>query len=331
MKKIILTSHEPQGLSIEYVFKSFKIPFYKEIVQAEDLKISEYTAIAPDNTARTILEKLSKILDTKQKEIMITSQTLDASFSDYLENLEQQEKEKDTGRLTEEFHAIAEPSVEFNKDLFVMVIIASVAAVIGLFANNAALVIGGMLLAPLIGPMTAFSFNVAVAQPRKIAKATVNGILLLIAAFATAAILTLIVSQFVELPVTDEILLRTEVSFVFLVLAIALGVAGGIAMSSSVPGILVGVAIAAALVPPSAVAGIGLSLWELDIFTNALLLTIQNVIGLILGMIMVFFVKKITPRKYHEKEKAKRYMIITISIFVAMSIVIGIISLQAFF
>ena len=149
------------------MFKEFKVPFYKEIVQTDELKLSEYTAISPDNTARTILEKLSKILNTRQKEIMITSQTLDAAFSDYLENLEQEEEEKDTGRLTEEFHAIAEPSVEFNKDLFAMVIIASVAAVIGLFSNNAALVIGGMLLAPLIGPMTAFSFNVAVGQLEK--------------------------------------------------------------------------------------------------------------------------------------------------------------------
>lgn len=308
------------------MFKEFKVPFYKETVQIDDLKIFEYTAISPDNTARTILEKLSKILDTRQKEIMITSQTLDAAFSEYLENLEQQEEEKDTGRLTEEFHAIAEPSVEFNKDLFAMVIIASVAAVIGLFSNNAALVIGGMLLAPLIGPMTAFSFNVAVGQPRKMAKAAVNGALLLIAAFATAALLTLVASQFVDLPITEEILLRTETTFVFLALAIALGVAGGIAMSSSVPGILVGVAIAAALVPPSAVAGIGLSLWDLDIFTNSLLLTIQNVIGLILGMMSVFFVKRITPRKYHEKEKGKQYILITISIFIILSVIVGIIS-----
>lgn len=308
------------------MFKEFKVPFYKEIVQTDDLKIFEYTVISPDNTARMILKILSRILDTRQKEIMITSQTLDAAFSDYLENLEQQEKEKDSGRLTEEFQAISEPSVEFNKDLFAMVIIASVAAVIGLFSNNAALVIGGMLLAPLIGPMTAFSFNVAVAQHRKMVKAAVNGVSLLIAAFVTAVLITLIASQFMDLPITDEILLRTETSFVFLALAIGLGIAGGIAMSSNVPGILVGVAIAAALVPPSTVAGIGLSLWELDIFANSLILTIQNVIGLILGMMSVFFVKKITPRKYHEKEKGKKYMIITISIFIALSVIVGIIS-----
>jgi uncharacterized hydrophobic protein (TIGR00341 family) len=326
LKKLIFTCYESQGESLEYVFKDSQIPFYKEKVTSDETDIFEYTAIAPDNTARVILEKSSKILDTKNKEVMVTSQTLDATFSEYLEKLEKQEKEKDTGILTEEFQAISDPSVEFNKDLFAMVIIASVAAVIGLFSNNAALVIGGMLLAPLIGPMTAFSFNAAVGQPRKMAKAAVNGASLLIAAFATAVLLTLVVSQFVELPITDEILLRTETTFVFLALAIALGVAGGVAMSSSVPGILVGVAIAAALVPPSAVAGIGLALWDLDIFTNSLLLTIQNVIGLILGMMAVFFVKRITPRKYHEKEKGKQYIIITISIFIALSVIVGIIS-----
>ena len=323
MKKIILTSHEPQGQSVEYVFKEYKVPFYKERVRTDELELFEFTAIAPDYTARTILEKMSKILDTRQKEVMITSQTLDAAFSDYLMNLEQQEDSKNTGRLAEEFHAIAEPSVEFNKNLLAMVIIASVVAVVGLFTDNAALVIGGMLLAPLIGPMTAFSFNVAVAQPQKMGRAAINGFVLLVASFATAVTLTFVVSQFVELPITDEILLRTETSFVFLALAIALGIAGGIAMSSNVPGILVGVAIAAALVPPASVAGIGLALWQLDIFTNAFVLTALNVIGLILGMMTVFFVKHITPRKYHEKEKGRKYMMITISIFVALSIIVG--------
>ena len=318
--------YEPQGLSVEYVFKEHKVPFYKEKVHTDELELYEFTAIAPDDTARAILEKVSKILDTRQKEVMITSQTLDAAFSDYLMELEKQEQSKNTGRLAEEFHAIAEPSVEFNKNLFAMVIIASVVAVVGLFTDNAALVIGGMLLAPLIGPMTAFSFNVAVAQPQKMGRAALNGFTLLVASFATAVVITLVMSQFVELPITDEILLRTEISFVFLALAIALGVAGGVAMSSDVPGILVGVAIAAALVPPATVAGIGLASWDLEIFANAFILTALNVIGLILGMMVVFFVKRITPRNHHEKEKGRRYMITTISVFSILSVIVGLLT-----
>ena len=207
-----------------------------------------------------------------------------------------------------------------------MVIIASVVAVVGLFTNNAALVIGGMLLAPLIGPITAFSFNVAIAKPKKMMKASVNGFVLLLATFSTAFLITIISSQFIELSVTNEILLRTENSFVFLALAIALGLAGGIAMSSNVPGILVGVAIAAALVPPTAVTGIGLALGNFDIFNQALVLTASNVIGLILGMMIIFFVKNITPRKYHQKEKGKKYIIITISLFIIMSVIVAVLT-----
>lgn len=110
MKKLIFTCYEPQGESLEYVFKDSRIPFYKEKIKSDEIELFEYTAIAPDNTARVILEKSSKILDTKHKEVMITSQTLDATFSDYLANLEEQEKEKATGILTEEFHAISSQS-----------------------------------------------------------------------------------------------------------------------------------------------------------------------------------------------------------------------------
>ena len=84
----------------------------------------------------------------------------------------------------------------------------------------------------------------------------ISGLILLVAVIGTGALLTTIALQFTDLPITNEILSRTEISPVFLAVAIALGLAGGIAMSTNIPGILVGVAIAAALVPPGTVAGI---------------------------------------------------------------------------
>jgi len=122
---------------------------------------------------------------------------------------------------------------------------------------------------------------------------------------------------------TSEIISRTEISPVFLAVAIALGLAGGIAMSTNIPGILVGVAIAAALVPPATVSGIGIALWDWSIFSSALTLTAANIIGLVLGMMIVFFIGGVTPRKFYEKEKAQRHMIITITIFVGLSILLG--------
>lgn len=134
--------------------------------------------------------------------------------------------------------------------------------------------------------------------------------------------------QFIDLPLTNEILSRTEVSPVFLAVAIALGLAGGIAMSTNIPGILVGVAIAAALVPPAAVSGIGIALWDFDIFSSALTLTAANIIGLVLGMMVVFFIGGVTPRKFYEKEKAQQHMIVTITIFIGLSILLGFLLLK---
>lgn len=327
MKKIEITCYEQRGSSVEYVLKKYKVPYHIDLAMHDNSKLLRYTIISLDDISTAIVNELNKLVDTRQKEVLITSQTIEATLSEYLNNLEVEEKEKHRKggkkKLTEEFTALIEPSVEFNKNLLFMIIIAAGVATAGLFANNASLVIGAMLISPLLGPITAFSFNVVIGKPEKAYKATVSGLILLAAVIATGAILTALALQFTDLPLTNEILSRTEISPVYLVVAIALGFAGGIAMTTNIPGILVGVAIAAALVPPAAVAGIGIALLDFEIFSSALTLTAANVIGLLIGTMSIFFIKGITPRRFYEKEKAQRYIIITITIFIAFSILLG--------
>lgn len=327
MKKIEITCFEPQGSSIEYVFKKFKVPYNVSLALFENSKILKYTAISPNIISSALVEELNALIDTRHKELYVTSQAMDATLSDYLQKLETDEKEKhkkvDKRKLTEEFYALVQPSVEFNKNLLYMIIIAAAVATVGLFANNASLVIGAMLVSPLLGPITAFSFNAAVGKPEKMYKATISGLILLFAVIATSAVLTALALQFAELPLTNEILSRTEISPVFLGVAIALGLAGGIAMTTDVPGILVGVAIAAALVPPAAVSGIGIAMLDVDMFVSSLTLTAANIIGLILGTMIIFFIEGITPRKYFDKEKAQKHIITTIMIFIGLSILLG--------
>ncbi|HET6517875.1 MAG TPA: TIGR00341 family protein [Nitrosopumilaceae archaeon] len=327
MKKIEITCHEQRSENIEYVLKKFKVPYHVDLIMYDNSKLLRYTAICLDVLATELVNQLNKLVDTRQKEVLITSQTIEATLSDYLNKLEEEEKAKpkkvEKKKLTEEFQALVEPNVEFNKNLLFMVIIAAGVATVGLFANNATLVIGAMLISPLLGPLTAFSFNVTVAKPEKVYKATISGLILITAIIATGAIITAISLQYTDLPLTEEILLRTEVSPIFLAVAIALGFAGGIAMTTDIPGILVGVAIAAALVPPAAVSGIGIALWDFEIFSSALTLTAANIIGLILGTMSVFFIEGISPRKFYEKEKAQHYLIFTISLFIGLSVLLG--------
>ena len=332
MRKIEIICYDQQSQSVEFTFKKFKIPFHVELTMAENERLLRYTGICPDLLADSLTNELNKIIDTRRKELYVTSLAIEATLSDYLSNyakeLETKQLKVKKKKLIVEYESLIEPNVKFNKNLLFMIVIAAGVAVAGLFANNASLVIGAMLISPLLGPISAFSFNTAVGKTDKMFKALVSGLILLISVIATGAILTGIAVQFVDLPLTDEILSRTIVSPVFLAVAIALGLAGGIAMSTNIPGILVGVAIAAALVPPAAVAGIGIALWDFEIFSNALTLTAANIIGLVLGMMVVFFIGGVTPRKFYEKEKAQQHMVITISIFIGLSILLGFLSFK---
>ena len=327
MRKIEVICYDQQSQSIEFTFKKYKIPFHSELTMSEDEKLIRYTGICPDSLANGLSNELNKIIDTRTKDLYVTSFAIEATLSDYLSNytkeLESKQVKVKKKKLIEEYDSIIDPNVKFNKNLLFMIVIAAGVAVVGLFANNASLVIGAMLISPLLGPISAFSFNTAVGKTDKMIKTLISGSILLTSVVGTGALLTTIALQFLDLPLTNEILSRTELSPVFLGAAIALGLAGGIAMSTNIPGILVGVAIAAALVPPAAVAGIGIALWDFDIFSSALTLTGANIIGLVLGMMIVFFISGVTPRKFYEKEKAQNHMIVTITIFIGLSILLG--------
>ena len=329
MKRIELTCFEQQSPSIEYILKKYKVSYNLKLAMIDDHKLIHYNVIVPDIISRTVINELSDILDTTHKEIYLISQTLDAAISEYSDRLHEEENLKHVKKdkkTTEEFKTLTEPSVELKTNLVFMIAIASAVALVGLFANNASLVIGAMLLSPLLGPITAFSFNAAVGQPKKMYKAAKSGLILTLVIITIGAGLTAIALSFMELEITPEILARTEMTPVFLVVAILLGLAGGIAMSSDIPGILVGVAIAAALVPPAVVTGISIAMLDYDMFINSLTLTIANILGLVLGTMIVFFALGITPRKYYEQEQAKKYQTYTIIIFVVMSIALGILT-----
>lgn len=332
MRKIEVICYDQQSQSIEFTFKKYKIPFHSELTMSENEKLIRYTGICPDALANALTNELNKIIDTRTKDLYVTSFAIEATLSDYLTNyikeLESKVVKVKKKKLIEEYDSIIDPNVKFNKNLLFMIVIAAGVAVVGLFANNASLVIGAMLISPLLGPISAFSFNTAVGKTDKMFKSLISGLILLVSVIGTGALLTTIALQFSDLSITNEILSRTEMSPVFLGVAIALGFAGGIAMSTNIPGILVGVAIAAALVPPATVAGIGIALLDFDIFSSALTLTGANIIGLVLGMMIVFFIGGVSPRKFYEKEKAQNHMIITIIVFIGLSILLGFLLLK---
>jgi hypothetical protein len=78
--------------------------------------------------------------------------------------------------------------------------------------------------------------------------------------------MTFITSLFIQLPITTQKAIRGHTSITDIGIALILGFAGGLALVAVIPEILVGVAIAVALVPPATVTGIGLALLNINLF-----------------------------------------------------------------
>lgn len=106
-----------------------------------------------------------------------------------------------------------------------------------------------------------------------------------------AAACTFLAARVTPLPLTNQILSRTNVTIIDVVVSLFLGVAGGMALVTALPEILVGVAVAAALIPPIAVVGLGIGLGNMSVITGSLLLTFSNLFGLKAGSIVALLSK----------------------------------------
>ena len=173
-----------------------------------------------------------------------------------------------------------------NIDFFVLIVLSSTIATLGLLQNSAAVIIGAMLVAPLMSPILAIAMGMVLGEFRVLRtafEATLKGVLL---AIFVAMIMTFISPIEAD---TLEIVVRTTPNVLDLVIALASGAAAGYAISrQELSAALPGVAIAAALVPPLGVVGYGIATSQLQIASGALLLFTTNLIAIVFAASLIF-------------------------------------------
>nr|NHJ85453.1 DUF389 domain-containing protein [Asgard group archaeon] len=99
---------------------------------------------------------------------------------------------------------------------------------------------------------------------------------------------------------------RGEPNLVDLIIAIASGLTVGICFVSGTSLALVGVAVAAALLPVTVNIGIAMGLFEWRIALGSLVLFVTNVVCVVLGTMTIFWIRKVEPPQAVKKVKAKR-------------------------
>ena len=170
----------------------------------------------------------------------------------------------------DELVIIAERGARLDWLFLLLVALSTVVAGIGLLKDNVAVVIGAMVIAPLLGPNLSAALGIALGEYAIARSATL--------AMVTGALLVLVMSfgLGVVWPIEQpgpEVMSRTMPGLDTPLLALASGAAAVLSLTTGIHGVLVGVMVAVALLPPLAscgiLAGLGLydsALWGLVMF-----------------------------------------------------------------
>jgi len=105
---------------------------------------------------------------------------------------------------------------------------------------------------------------------QEVKQSIIFGVRLISSSILLDTAITIVLSMIVSIEITPEILSRTKEWLSAIIVAIMLGIAGGLALITAIPEVIVGVAIAVALVPSATVTGIGIGLGSIDIAVSAL-------------------------------------------------------------
>jgi uncharacterized hydrophobic protein (TIGR00271 family) len=159
-----------------------------------------------------------------------------------------------------------------------MNVLATVIACYGLLQNSPAVVIGAMLIAMLLGPISGVSLGLVEGNDRLVRQAFLSLASGAAVVYGTAFVFGVSHEAF---PLTAEIYARTAPNLMDLMIALCGGGAGAYAITSArLNGAVVGVAIATALVPPLAASAICLVRGEYVLSAGAFLLAFANMVGI---------------------------------------------------
>lgn len=181
--------------------------------------------------------------------------------------------------------------------------LSAVVASVGLVRDDTVAVIGAMVIAPLLGPNVGMALATTLADFDLLRKSLKAGLAGLALSFAIAYILGLFLTVDPAIP---EIAARTQPDLGHLVLALASGIAGGLAFTTGVPSGLVGVMVAVALLPPLATAGLLLASGHATAALGAFVLLGTNLVAVNLAGIATFLGQGIRPLWHSEKVSARR-------------------------
>lgn len=176
-----------------------------------------------------------------------------------------------------------------RQDFFLMLGLSVSMAAFALVLNSTVILVGSMLIAPLLFPLLSLALGIIVADQKLIGLSLYTIAKSIVISFIAGLVIGFLFSVHSSEVVLPFGMASSGPSLIYAIVAAIAGFAAAFAMiKPHLNDTLPGVAISVSLVPPLAAAGLAFSTFDWTAFSNAALLFLVNVIGIVFSAMVVF-------------------------------------------
>jgi uncharacterized hydrophobic protein (TIGR00341 family) len=229
----------------------------------------------------------------------------------------------DTATATDDYQRIAAAELEGqtedlipdDRTFVTMMILSTIVASTGLLLDSAAVVVGSMVIAPLFGPAISASVGTVIDKSdlfRRGVRLQALGVVIAIVS-ATVFAWTLknayLVPSGFAVTSAPQIAQRLSPDLLSLVVALVAGIAGVLSISTGAGMALVGVMMAAALLPPAATVGIGIAWGESVVAIQSGVLLAVNVLAINFAGLVTLWYLGYRPQSWVKIPQTRRTLL----------------------
>lgn len=292
-----------------------------------DLLVVEF--LVPEEALEVVLDRFDEAGHDNHTYTAVTDAR--AALSENIGEIEQRfvvGEEEDSSIATEELRSQALNQLPNAVTFYVLTFLSAVVATAGLLLDAPALVVGSMVIAPLVGSALTASVGTILSDRDMIVtgfRTQAFGLGIAIAgavAFGLVLKSGLLVPPSLQPSTTSQIAKRISPGLLSLVIGICAGAAGAISIATDISAALVGVMIAAALIPAAAAVGIGIVWGVPAIALGALLLLIVNAASIHVSGVGVFWLQGYRPKGWDSEDRWSNVSVRALAPSLAVAVVL---------
>ena len=202
-----------------------------------------------------------------------------------------------------------------------LTIISAIVATAGLLQDSAAVVVGSMVIAPLIGPAMASCVGTVINDDDNalfwegIRSQAIGLTVAVLSATLFALGYRALLAPELDLLLIQQVAERAHPGLLALAIALGAGIAGALSLTSGADEALVGVMIAVALMPPAASVGLGIAYADPRLAVGAGVLVLVNLLSINIAGIVTIWIKRYNPTHWYDAQQARRATLVRLAVF----------------